>query len=135
MSTSGRARDLGLQVIHYLRKTVNYNDTGIGSADTVKVGRLPAGAFITQCLVRVETVFNAATTNVLTVGTSGGSDADIVASGDVNEASATTQSASTGLGLSVTADTDVFAKYTQTGTAATTGKATIVIAYATNDDQ
>ena len=134
MSTSGRARDLGLQAVHYLRKTVNYNDTGIGTADTVKVGRLPAGAFITNTLVRVDTVFNAATTNVLTIGTNAASDNNIVASGDVNEASAITFVCTTGNGLSITSDTDVYARYTQTGTAATTGKATVVITFAVNND-
>lgn len=134
MSTSGKARDYGVQLVHYLRKVVNYNDTNIATADKVKVGRLPAGAFITNALVRVDTVFNAASTNVLTVGTNSGSDNNIVASGDVNEASAQTFVCTTGNGLSITADTDVFALYTQTGTAATTGKATIVIAYALNND-
>jgi len=134
MSTSGKARDTGMQVTHFLRKTVNYNDTNIATADKVKVGTLPAGAFIVKALVRVDTVFNAASTNVLVVGTSGGSDADIVASGDVNEASAQTFVCTTGNGLSLTSDTDIFAKYTQTGTPATTGKATIVIEYAPNSD-
>ena len=134
MSTSGKARDTGMQVTHFLRKTVNYNDTNIATADKVKVGTLPAGAFMVKALVRVDTVFNAASTNVLVVGTSGGSDADIVASGDVNEASAQTFVCTTGNGLSLTSDTDIFAKYTQTGTPATTGKATIVIEYAPNSD-
>lgn len=134
MSTSGKARDTGMQVTHFIRKVVNYNDTNIATADKIKVGTLPAGAFITKALVRVDTVFNAASTNVLVVGTSGGSDADIVASGDVNEASAQTFVCTTGNGLSITSDTDIYAKYTQTGTPATTGKATIVIEYCPNSD-
>jgi hypothetical protein len=134
MSTSGRARNTGEQLTHFIRKTVNYNDTNIGTSDKVKVGTLPAGAFIVKTLVRVETAFNAGTTNVLTVGTSGGSDADIVGASDVTEGSTGTVVVTTGNGLSITADTDVFAKYTQTGTVATTGKATIVIEYCPNND-
>jgi len=135
MSTSGKARDTGLQVVHFLRRTVNYNDTNIGTSDKVKLGTLPAGAFIVKCLVRVDTAFNAGTTNVLTVGTSGGSDADIVGSADVTEGSTGTVVVTTGNGLSITSDTDIYIKYTQTGTAATTGAATIVLEYAPNSDK
>lgn len=122
-----------LPVVHYLRKTVNFNDTGI--ANGVKFGRLPAGAQILHAYCNVETVFNAATTNVLTVGTNSTSFDNILGTGDINEASATGQAALTGAALEFTSDTDVFVKYTQSGTAATTGKAHIVVMFATNSQQ
>lgn len=119
------------QDVSYIRQVVNFNDTGIGTADTVVVGVLPAGCEVIDCQVNIQTVFNAGTTNVLTVGTSAGSDADIVAAGDVDEVTATgSWKVLRGIGMSVTTDTTIYAKYTQTGTAATTGKARIIIAYA-----
>jgi len=134
MSTSGKARDTGMQMTHFLRKRVNFNDTGIGTLNTVKVGTLPAGALITLMAARVNTVFNAVTTNVLTFGTDSATNANLAGAGDINEASATYQNITTGLGLAITADTDVFVRYTQTGTAATTGQADIVILYIPNSD-
>lgn len=118
------------QVINYLRKVVNYNDVGIGSGVAFE-GSLPHGAFITDILVEVITAFNAATTNVLTVGTNGASYNNIVAAADVNEGATGVTRVTTGLGRSVTASGDVvpYAMYTQTGTAATTGKAQITIAF------
>lgn len=126
-------RQYHTQQVHYLRKVVNFNDTGISSG--VRMGTLPSGAKILFTTVHVETVFNAATTNVLTVGQNSSSYNDMVAAGDVNEASATGTMVLRGADLTLSSDTDVFAKYTQSGTAATTGKAVIVVAYAPNNDQ
>jgi hypothetical protein len=50
----------------YLRFKVNYNDAGIATGN--KKQTLPAGAIITRTDVLVTTAFNAATTNVLSVG-------------------------------------------------------------------
>jgi len=82
-----------------------------------------------SCVVRVKTAFNAATTNVLTVGTSDGSDADVVAAGDVNEGSTGTAVVLRGCDLDFASDTDIYVRYQQTGTAATTGVAKIVVSY------
>lgn len=118
------------QVVNTLKKTVNYNDAGIG-AGVLFDNSLPVGAFITQCLVEIVTAFNAGSTNVLTVGTNSASFNNIVASGDVDETSVAVTSVATGLGRSICASADkaVTAMYVQTGTAATTGKAVIVICY------
>ncbi len=121
------------QLVHYFRKTVNFNDAGIASG--VLMGTLPAGAQIVDAVVNVETAFNAATTNVLTAGTNSTSFDNIVGASDVSEGSAGAARATAGLALEFTADTDVYAKYTQSGTAATTGKAHIVISYVPNNDQ
>jgi hypothetical protein len=129
------AREIhGLQAVHTFRKTVNFNDTGIGTADTVPIGVIPAGAFIIDVKVKIVTAFNAGTTNVLTAGSNAGSDNNIVAAGDVDETATGTTSVSTGWGLAFAADTTIYARYTQTGGAATTGQATFVISYVPNND-
>lgn len=129
LNTGLPARDIGFGVVQAIVKTVAYNTLGIGTADTVKVGSLPSGSQIVSCIVRVTTAFNAATTNVLTVGTASGSDADIVAAADVDETAAGTTVATRGCDLAFTADTPIYVKYAQSGTAATAGAALITILY------
>lgn len=129
MSVSGVARNDGSQNVHFIGKDVVYNTVGIGSADTVKVGRIPAGSMIIAAYVRVTTAFNAATTNVLTVGQNAGSDTDIVAAGELNEGVTGTTVVLTGAALTFASDTDIYVRYTQTGTAATAGAASIIITY------
>lgn len=143
------ARSSASQEVRYFRKVVNFNDANIGSATApAKLGRLPAGAFITDVTVEIGTAFNAGTTNVLTVGTSAASANEIVAAADVNEgaigvtkvtrALGTTLTGGPGIGPNapaVTSEVDLYAKYTQSGTAATAGVATIVIQYVSNNDR
>ncbi len=134
-NTAGKTARQGYQQqVNYLRKTVNYNDTGISSG----VGHpfyLPAGAQILFTTVNIVTAFNAGTTNVLTVGQNATSYNDIVNATDVNEGVTGSTMVLRGADLNITSDTQVFVKYTQTGGAATTGVANIVIAYAPNNDQ
>ena len=94
---------------------------------TVLLGKIPDGAQIVEVIADVETVFNAGTTNVLVVGTASNDDA-YAAAGDIDEASATLQRVG-GKRVLVDGDTNVYAKYTQSGTAATTGKAHITVVY------
>lgn len=123
------------QQVGYLRFAVNYNDAGIAAG----VGKqwLPKGALIVGTDVFVKTVFNAATTNVLTVGLVGGAANLIVAAGDVDESAvALTQNVKpTGAALGpLAADSQVNVTYTQTGAAATTGAAVVVIKYICDND-
>lgn len=129
MSTSGIARNDGSQNVHFIGKDVAYNTVGIGTADTVKVGRIPAGSMICDARVRITTAFNAATTNVLTVGQNATANTDIVAAGELNEGATGMTVVLTGASLTFANDTDIYVRYTQTGTAATTGAASIVITY------
>lgn len=124
------ARQDPRQVVNTLKKTVNFNDAGIATGLPFD-NYLPQNAFIENVLVEIVTVFNAATTNVLTVGTNASTYNNIVAAADVNEGLAGVYQATRGLGRSLTASGDVlpYAMYTQTGTAATTGQAIIVIFY------
>lgn len=120
------------QVLNTWRQTVNYNDPAV-AAGVLSGVWLPMGAFITQILVEIVTAFNAATTNVLTVGTNGTFD-NIVGAGDVTEGTVAVTSVTTGLGRSIAAagDAQIGWKYTQTGTAATAGQAVIVICFEGN---
>jgi hypothetical protein len=110
-------------------KTVNWNDANIATG--YQLGTLPAGAFISQILVQCSVVFNAGTTNVLTFGTTKANANELAGSGDINEAVTTLQTVTTGLGNGLTTtDVGIWVKYTQTGTAATTGTAVLMLAYA-----
>lgn len=130
LNTGQPARDIGLGVVQFLTKSIAFNTLGIGTADTVKVGTVPSGAQLLQCIVRATTAFNAATTNVVIIGTASGSDADIIGAADVDETTAGTLVSLTGAGLAFSADTPIYVKYSQTGTAATAGAAVITITYA-----
>lgn len=129
LNTGQPARDLGYGVVQCIARTINFNTPGIGTTDTVKVGTIPSGAQITSAVIRIKTAFNAVTTNVIIVGTSTGSNADIVADGDIDETATGTAVVLRGCDLDFTADTAVYAKYSQTGTAATAGVAYVVINY------
>ena len=124
------ARQDPRQVINSLKKTVNYNDAGISSGIAFDNG-IPAGAFITNVMVEVVTAFNAGTTNVLTVGTNSTSFNNLVAAGDVDEAATGVTVVTRGYGRSIAASADLvpYVKYTQTGDAATTGQAVVVVTY------
>ena len=129
------------QMTHYLRKTINYNDTGIGADATVKVGDLPAGAVVLWTLVKVRTAFNAANTNTIDVGTSADDDALVDGgagdgTGDVDATVAEAQYVYRGGDLAVpTVDTTIYVTYVQTGTAATAGIAEIIVAFIPDNDR
>lgn len=138
---TGIARVETTQQVHYLRKTINFNDANVGTG--VVIGTVPGptanrvdGAMILDIRCRINTVFNAATTNVITVGiTPGGSELVIGGSftpGTLGGYSAPILLAGSRLFL---VDTDLYVTYTQTGTAATTGQATLVVEYVPNADQ
>ena len=123
-------------VTNTMRKTVNFGDAGIGSGVLIGPDALPQGAFITGVWVEIVAAFNAGTTNTLTVGTNSSSFNNIVASADLpgnGGASITTGVTAVGraLGRSLTsaADVQVSIKYVQTGGAATTGQAIVVIEF------
>lgn len=130
------ARQDPRNVVNTFRKTVNFGDSGISTGVAIGPDALPSGAFITNVIVEIVTPFNAVTTNTLTVGTNSTSYNNIVSSADLTgngSSSLGTQvtQVTRGLGraLAASADTQVFVKYAQTGTAATTGQAVIVIEF------
>jgi hypothetical protein len=118
-------------LMHFLRKEVNYNDPGI--AGGLVIGRLPAGAQITQALTRVKAAFNAASTNVLTVGTNASAYDNVFSATDIAEGGIGNNFAPAANLQEVINEGDLYVKYTQSGTAATQGKAVIHIAYTVNN--
>lgn len=141
------------QNVCYYRLTINYNDPRIGTGQWF--GTLPQNAYILRIDADVTTAFNAATTNLLTLGATAASANEIVA--DCSTATACISDHTTtiaagishlttaaGLALAITGNTTyqtalngavpLYAKYAQTGTAASTGSVTFVIEYTKNDD-
>lgn len=121
----------------YWRVTINFNDQNIGAGQ--QFGALATNEFIKAIDCYVSTAFNAATTNVITFGTTKANANEIVASGISGAPLAVGilhLTAAAGLGTAVTATGPVtmFAKYTQTGASATTGSMSCVIETVSNND-
>jgi len=130
MAGGNSARDLGVPLVHYLRKTValaDFSNVPAGQLG-VSLGAIPAGAFLGQLFARIDTPFNAGTTNVLTVGFDNNV-TNMASAADITEGSAQTQVISTGAGLQPTVDSDIYVKYAQTGTPANAGQATFVVSF------
>lgn len=132
------------QEVCYIRATINYNDNSIGNG--VWAFTLPANAYVISMDAYVTTAFNAATTNVITIGaTATGS--DFAASGTIAPGTTGVQhlTSAAGLGLAATGNTakqtainggvPVYFRYTQTGTAATAGVVTVIVMFANNNDK
>src|SRR4051812_40845290 len=127
------ARKHALQLVHYLRFTVNFNDAGIAAG----VGKqtLPAGAIIIGTDVNVVTPFNAATTNTISVGTVGDAPTNIVNAQTSGAVGLTPNIVPSGAALGALApDKQVQVSYAQTGAAATAGKAIVIVKYVPDND-
>ena len=114
------ANDLGLcgvEQMFYAGK-VAYNTTDIGTG--AKLFKATHDMIITKVVAVVGHAFNAGTTNVLVLGTADDDDA-IIASGDIDESSATAQSVNKF--VKVAKGTEILAKYTSTGTDPSAGDA------------
>jgi hypothetical protein len=97
------------------------------------VAVLPAGAQILNIYVDVTAAFNAATGNTITIATSGGTTLATVGSASttpvaVGRATVTTAAPATWVNVGTT-DLIITTALTNTGTAATTGAATVTIEY------
>ena len=129
-------RDLFIQALHYYRLTINFNDPNIAAG--AAFGALGQNTYIHSIDCHVTTAFNASTTNVVTLGTTKTNANEVFGASDLNEASVSVQhlTSALGLGLNATsaADVTLWAKYAQTGVAATAGVVTCVVAYAPNND-
>jgi len=116
------------------------HDEGIASAEilfsvltpfTVDIATIPIGAVVKRVWADVITAFNAATTNVLECGYAGNAGAYLAAA-DVTEGTpGVTPAGGKGPFPAETAERTIQAKFTQTGTAATTGRARVYVEYAT----
>lgn len=120
------ARKLHTQQTHQISITIAYNTPGV--AGGVQVGTLPAGAVIDKTTVAATTAFNAATTNTISVGTTPTGTNLINATSVTAVARVDTVAPVAQMGP-LAADTPIYASYAQSGTAATTGVATIIVLY------
>jgi len=115
--------------VAHIRRTVNYDMPGIGTTG-IPIGALEAGAVPGYAMVYVHTAFNAATTNNLLLGTVDDDDGFVVTGGSLAGATGFKGQLTGALtGIPLAADKVVYAKYTQTGTAATAGKAMVLLEF------
>lgn len=129
-----QVRNFGWQQIQYLRVTINWNDPAIGAGQLIAT--LPQYAFVVSSASYVETAFNAGTTNNVSLGTTAATGNEITGNIAGQTPGYAAQTAAAGLGCAVTATgpVNVYAKYAQTGGAATAGKIHIVLGFVLNND-
>jgi hypothetical protein len=113
--------------VHYLRADVAYTD---GTGKVYTLGVIPAGSVVLRGGVAVTTAFNAGTTNLLDIGTSGDDDgfATDLALGTVGII-VTDEMATSNDTYSATAEITVTATLAMSGTAATTGAGVVWVEY------
>ncbi len=111
--------------LHIIGREVNLGVVGLAEG-TFPIGAFEKNAIPLRSGVTIITAFNAATTNVLEIGTTGDPDY-LIPSTNAAAGTAGANKAGTGVGLGtpLAADTVFYAKFGQSGTAATTGKAVV----------
>ncbi len=123
------AREYHTQQLHYLRKNIDFNDTG-----AITVGKIPAGSIVIGAGVVVSTAWNSGTSDVLDIGTSGDDD------GFATDLSLRTignivwDELATSNDLYVSSDTTIIATPASTGTAASAGVGHVYVTYIPNND-
>jgi hypothetical protein len=130
MTTRYPTREYGVPFfIHAMQMDVSFDNTGIASGIPFP-NYLPQDAQFFAAIVKIVTAFNAGTTNVLVVGTNSSSFNNIVAAGDVDEATTGADIVFTGAELDTSsAPLLPYVKFTETGDAATTGRAIVTLLY------
>lgn len=133
MAQGSTARKPVGQQLAYLRKSI-VHDGSFDTNDRVKMGGIPAGSKIAFVAYGTKEVFDGSGA-VLTVGSDGTTAANIVAAGDVAEATTSSALLTSAMKLDFTEDVTVWAKLAQgTTTAPTTGEIDLVLAYATDQE-
>ncbi len=118
--------DIGLGV---WRWRVAFGEAGIATTG-IPVVTLERGAIPLRASVRIETAFNAGTTNVLTLGDSTTADSLVTSANAVAGTAGYKVGTGVSLGTELAADTTFYAKFTQSGTAATAGVAEFIVEFA-----
>jgi hypothetical protein len=127
------ARDTGKQLVHTVRKTLNWNDPLI-AAPRDPFAALPQNAFISRLVCEVVTAFTG-TTPALSIGTTTANANEIMSGTDTGAATVGVKSTiTTGLGRSLTTGgtTYLYAKLAAAG--ATAGQAIVIIEFVPNTD-
>lgn len=127
------ARQYHTQQVHYLRKTITFEDDGT----EVTVGYIPSGSIIIKAAsgVAVTTAFNAGTGNVLDVGADDGNDDPDEWGTDLALGATNFVPLDEAVGTYLmSADTEITCTPALTGTAATAGSAEVIICYIPDND-
>lgn len=124
-TAGSRARGSHYQFPHVIARDFTYADTG-----ALTVGVVPANSTIQDVYVIVSTAFNAGSSNVLDIGTSGDDDgfATDLALGTIGKIAADEMATSNDLGP-FASDTTIIATPALGGTAATAGVGRVVVTY------
>jgi len=132
-NTAGsKARVHHENLVHYIAKTVTYADNG----RSVEIGTLPSGAVVIPGMsgVAVNVVFNGNSSNVIDIGISGSTQkyASAMALGTLGWIELDVLTEAAGSRMDTTAEETILAGVTSTASA-TTGSATVIIAYVIPD--
>ena len=119
-----KANDLGVcgTVQAFSAGIVKFNTEGIDEG--VKICDIPKGLIIVKAVAKIKKAFNASTTNVLTVGFEENKN-ELLGDSDVTESSVGIQTKD--IWIEAGNHTEIFAKFIQTGDAATDGEAEIFL--------
>jgi len=122
------ANDFGMGGVEqmFYAGSVAFNDADVDKG--VEIFKAPNKMIVTRAVAVVKEAFNAATTNVLVLGTEDDDDA-IMASADITEG--TTGTYSKPVFVELAKGDSVLGKFTQTGTAATAGEADFYLFFVT----
>jgi hypothetical protein len=113
-----------------IRRTVYFADaTNAANTNGVLIGTLEAGCIPLTVHTYVSTAFNAGTTNTLDVGVPGTIGGYGPAASTLAGATGYKTATGTLTGIPLAADTPIYAKYGQTGTAATAGVAIVILTF------
>lgn len=120
-----------------IRRTVYFADaTNAANTNGVAIGTLEAGCIPLYVHVYVPTAFDAGTTNTLNVGVVGTTAGYAAAASTLVGATGFKGNlTSTLTGVPLAADTTIYAKYGQTGTAATVGTAIVIVTFVNSRDK
>lgn len=108
--------------IHGIGREINLGATGLADG-TFPIGAAEKNAIPLRAGITVIDAFNAATTNVLTIGTAADDDGLITGANSASGTAGTKAGTGVLLGKPLAADTIFVAKFAQTGAAATAGRA------------
>ena len=124
MATGSTARQLPLQAVHFLRKSMVFGDAGTA----LTVGTIPSGSTILKPAsgFNVDTVFNGGTSAVVDIGTS--ADGDLYATDLDAKTAIAFLPLDEAVAMTVSADTTITATLAVSG-AITTGAGEVIIAY------
>jgi len=133
-------RFFGVQAVHYYRFTLNYNDPRVATTAQI-FGAMGQLTYIQYISCNVTTAFNAGTTNTMSIGTSLASANEIMTTAGVTLTATGATFLSSGASLpgagvaaTTTSQVTLYVKLNLSGTAATAGSVTCIIAFAPNND-